>query len=207
MICEKLYRKIFDPISYLSLLKKQINEGTLLNLGCGEGGPIVNLKLKNYRVGLDAFELYIRQAKEKDTHDEYILADIRYLPFKPKSFNTVLCIDVIEHLEKYEGYALLKTMEDMAKRKVIIFTPNGFLPQDEYDSNLLQVHKTGWTVNELKKLGYKCIGVSGLKYLRAHEAQLKFNEGILKYLNLLISDISEIIVLRSPKVAFQILCA
>jgi hypothetical protein len=57
-------------------------------------------------------------------------------------------------------------MENVAKKKIIIFTPNGFLRQDEYDGDKLQIHKSGWTVDEFKKLGYEVKGINGWKPLR-----------------------------------------
>jgi len=71
--------------------------------------------------------------------------------FKENSFDCVLASDVIEHFSKEEGYKLIEMMEKIARRKVIIYTPNGFLKQGEYDNNPWQVHKSGWNVKEMKK--------------------------------------------------------
>jgi len=54
------------------------------------------------------------------------LCDVRKLPFKQKSFDTVLCMEVIEHLEKEEAIRLIEDMEKIARKKIIITTPVGF---------------------------------------------------------------------------------
>ena len=57
-----------------------------------------------------------------------ICGDIRNLTdyFKRGQFDACIAIDVIEHLPKEEGLKLMEDMESIAKRKIIIFTPNGF---------------------------------------------------------------------------------
>jgi len=94
-------------------------------------------------------------------------------------------------------------MEKISKNKVIIFTPNGFLPQGEYYNNPWQVHKSGWTVKEMKKRGYKVIGINSWKPLRGEYARLRFRPS---YFWQIISDITQLFVRNKTEKAFQILC-
>ena len=111
-------------------------------------------------------------------------------------------LEVLEHLTKKEGYELIKKMESIAKRKIIISTPNGFLPQEEHDSNKLQIHKSGWTVDEFKNLGYKVEGIGGLKILRKGEkTEFKYGPRIL---NLIFSNLTQKITYRFPRLAFEL---
>lgn len=72
--------------------------------------------------------------------------------FPPKSVDTVFLVDVIEHLEKEEGRALLAKTENIARRQVMVFTPLGFMPQHHDDGKDAwglsgadwQEHKSGW---------------------------------------------------------------
>ncbi len=94
-------------------------------------------------------------------------------------------------------------MEKIAKKKIIIFTPNGFLPQGKYDDNPWQIHRSGWTSKEMENKGYKVIGINGWKPLRGEYANLLFKPKVLWRI---ISDFTQLIVKRHPKNAFQILC-
>jgi hypothetical protein len=88
--------------------------------------------------------------------------------FKPKSFDTVVALELIEHFDKHRDPLLLNSMERIAKRKVILTTPNRFHPQKAYDNNPYQEHRSGWTVRELERLGYRCFGLSGFNFLYNH---------------------------------------
>lgn len=123
--------------------------------------------------------------------------------FGSNSFDCVLASDLIEHLTKEDGIRLIEVMEKIAKNKVIIFTPNGFLPQREHDNNPWQVHKSGWTVKEMKERGYKVIGINGWKPLKGEFARIKFWP---KYFWMIISDITQFFMRNHPERAFQILC-
>lgn len=70
-------------------------------------------------------------------------------------------------------------MEKIARKKVILLTPNGFYPQNGYDSNPYQIHKSGWTKEELAKLGYVIYGLRGLKYLRGDYATIQYKPWLL----------------------------
>ena len=133
-----------------------------------------------------------------------MLADARYLPFKSKSIDVCGCFDLIEHLEKYEGENLIQEMERIARKQVIIFTPNGFLGQKAYNNNVFQVHKSGYTWLDFEKKGYIIKGVRGLKILRGERAVLRYK--FLGFFVLLLSIASQLYLLNHPKHAFQILC-
>jgi cyclopropane fatty-acyl-phospholipid synthase-like methyltransferase len=109
-------------------------------------------------VGIDFFEPYLRQSKQRGIHDDLVLADITKLNFRPKCVDAVVALDVIEHLVKRDALQLIKRMQSWSKKKVIILVPNGFIPQDACNGNPLQVHKSGWTAEEMTNLGFKVRG-------------------------------------------------
>jgi hypothetical protein len=94
-------------------------------------------------------------------------------------------------------------MESIAKKRVLIFTPNGFVAQREYDNNPWQVHKSGWTAEEMKQRGYDVIGINGAKSLRGEFALSKIKP---RFLGFIISRITQMFVRNKPEKAFQILC-
>jgi len=72
--------------------------------------------------------------------------------FMENSVDTIILIDVIEHLEKDVALELLKRSEKVCRKQLAIFTPLGFLPQSHPDGidawglsgGHMQEHKSGW---------------------------------------------------------------
>lgn len=179
---------------------------SLLDVGCGSNSPVQHFS-KNLKrsVGVDTFQPSIDQSKMKDIHNEYYMMNVLEMDkfFPEKSFDCVIATDLIEHLEKQDGFKLIEIMEKLAKKKVIIFTPNGFLEQKEYDGNKYQVHLSGWDSGEMKKLGYRVIGINGWKFLRGEMASIRFRP---KFLWWRVSLLSQYFTTRNSKYAFAILC-
>lgn len=61
---------------------------------------------------------------------------------KQEYVDAVFLIDVIEHLEKYRALPLLKETESLVKKHIVIFTPYGYMPQEDGEWNS---HRSGWT--------------------------------------------------------------
>lgn len=156
------------PFTALNTVWRSLHKdaNSVLDIGCGQGEPARFLKNKRklFSIGIDIFLPYLREAQKQESHDAYVLGDIRYLPFRPKSFDVVLAVEVLEHLKREEGLALIKAMEQVAKRQVIITTPVCSYKQDPYDGNPYQEHQHIWQPKELRQLGYKVRG-HGLRYI------------------------------------------
>lgn len=178
---KKIIRKYQDIFYFKSIERFLSDCKSVLDVGCGADSPLGKLNKTFYAEGIDVFEKSLQKSKKKKIHDKYILSDIRKIDkiYKNKSFDAVIALDVIEHLEKKESLDLIKKMEKVAKKKVILLTPNGFYHQDAYDSNPYQVHKSAWKAADLRKLGYKVYGLRGLKYLRGEYATIKYKPWLL----------------------------
>ena len=178
---------------------------SVLDLACGSSSPIKHLPKRFHAVGCDMFAAAIEESKKEGIHDQYLLVNALDLDktFSPKSFDCVLALDLIEHLEKEEGFRLISLMEEIAKKRVIIFTPNGLLPQEEFGGNILQIHKSGWSVEEMREKGFRVIGILGWKALRGTKGSLKFSP---KTFWSIISTLTQQVVKNRPQWAFQILC-
>ncbi|CAD6492193.1 MAG: Methyltransferase domain protein [Candidatus Argoarchaeum ethanivorans] len=153
----------YVPFYLTNTILRSLNKGSenILELACGRGETMKILqsnKHKFYSVGADIFESDLKEAKRNKTHDEYVLCDVRKLPFKENSFDIVLCMELIEHFERENGMKLIEEMEKIAKKQVIITTPVGFLQQDPCDGNPHQEHKSGYYPFEFKKVGYNVSG-------------------------------------------------
>jgi len=128
-----------------------------------------------YLTGVDGYAPALEQARVLGTHDEYVTGDVRTILqlFAEKRFDGCVALDVIEHLPKPDGLRLLKEMEALARKKVIFFTPNGFMPQKSKDGDL-QEHLSGWTADEMRSRGYRVLGMYGPKWIRGEYANVKY---------------------------------
>lgn len=82
--------------------------GLLLDAGCGDG--IYGVELAKRGFSVVSMELcWIRTKQAKDNFDQnnilsegFVVGDIQHLPFNEKSFDVVLCSEVLEHTPDYE---------------------------------------------------------------------------------------------------------
>src|ERR1051326_5304667 len=174
----RLLRQGWDPGSLLLLfeLKEFLKDcRSALDIGCGPSSVVRMLDFER-SVGIDGYEPSVLQARKAGTHQELIHGDIRQLGqlFQAKQFDCCLALDVIEHLQKKEGYQLLEEMERIATRKVLLFTPSGFLPQKNRQSGELQKHQSGWEPDEMTKRGFQVVGMLGYKKLRGEDQAARF---------------------------------
>ncbi|MHB1663652.1 MAG: class I SAM-dependent methyltransferase [bacterium] len=171
----KLLEKIFHTTVYS--LKRDLKDcKSVLDLGCGKDSPLQYCKLIKYSVGVEAFKPSLKASKSKRIHSKYINENILNVDFEENSFDAVIMIEIIEHLNKEDAINLINRANKWAKKRVIITTPNGYLPQNEYDSNVLQNHLCGFDVKELKSLGFKVYGSAGLKILYSEQKNKNNNE-------------------------------
>jgi ubiquinone/menaquinone biosynthesis C-methylase UbiE len=78
--------------------------GAVLEVGCGEGGNLVNLGAvvrsdARLVVGMDLFERKVAFGQRQVATARFVCGDALALPFKDESFDAVLCRDLLHHLE------------------------------------------------------------------------------------------------------------
>ncbi len=206
----KIRRRIFGPLEdhYWNQVKSAVGENceSLLDVGCGVNSPIrcFHPRLK-YTVGIDAFAAAIEESRALAIHDQYQLMNALDIGkhFAPRSFECVLAADVLEHLAEQDGLDLIAQMETIARSKVIICTPNGFLAQREHSDNPLQRHLSGWTMERMMSLGYRVMGVHGLKWLRTEEARPRWRPS---WFWSTVSLLTQSFTAARPQWALSILC-
>jgi len=118
-----------------------------------------NMKRHFYAVGVDIFKPYLKRCKAESSHDDLILCDVRKLPLRQASVDIVICMEVLEHLSKKEGLALLYAMERIARKQVVITTPSRFFKNVPWDGNPYEIHRSHWSPSDFKKREYKVRGV------------------------------------------------
>ena len=159
----------------LDLRKALLGCQSVLDVGSGISLTLRELGMAQ-TVGAEGYAPSLNAAKELGTHDEYVECDVRAIGshFKSGQFDACIALDVIEHLTKTEGMKLIAEMERIARKRVIFFTPSGFLPQGNTESGDLQAHHSGWDPVEMEKLGYRVTGQLGPKRLRGEYHRLKY---------------------------------
>jgi len=185
---------------------------TVLDLGCGPNSPLGALTHLSKRVGVEPFGPYLQSARNLGTHDEFHQKLITELDFEVRSFDAVIMIDVIEHMTEEDGLTALRLAEKWARKKVIINSPNGYIPQKSLDGNPLQEHKSGWSYSRMKDLGFVSRGLAGPKWLR-HEVEaetmgddlltsIRFRPKIVWFI---IATLLQPLVYRFPRFAFSLM--
>ena len=161
-------------ITTLGVILNILNRNdTILDLGCGESSPMAKLGRFNYSVGVDVSTLSLLKNKSKKPLSDYVCADLRFLPFKNKSYDYVLAFDVVEHFRKNDGYQFIRQAEAITKKLLIIQIPNGYCPTP-YAKNDYEMHKSIWFTRDLENFGFFVLGPHGLKRLRVASEENHF---------------------------------
>ena len=158
----------------LALRKALVGCNSVLDVGCGPS-PILRQMGAPSLTGIEGYEPSFEEATRLNTHDQLVLGNVTELNrhFQPGQFDACVALDVIEHLQKPDGLQLMRNMEGIARKKVVFFTPSGFLPQGHTDKGDLQPHLSGWDPDEMKRAGYEVIGLLGPKSMRGEYHVLK----------------------------------
>lgn len=132
----------------------------ILDVACGLSLKGQYIERTGALVGVDVYRPYL-EAVKTDKSWVGVCVDVRELDavFLPKSFDLVLLLDIVEHVEKKEALQLIAAAEKLARVAVVIETPNGFIPQNidiqGHGGHEWQTHRCGWTPEELQGMGYK----------------------------------------------------
>lgn len=136
-------------------------EDTVLDV-CAGIGTVMDGVFTRVLVAADIYKPYLDKFRSLRPDIIPIVLDARKIGdvFLTKSFDVVTCIDGVEHLEEQDAIKLLDTMESIARKKVVIFTPNGYTfnnPQTTWGipgGDNFQKHLSGLTAEFYEKRGY-----------------------------------------------------
>lgn len=137
---------------------------TVVDVACGKGkwGYLVRTDRggdKAYLVGCDVFRPYLSYVKEHKVYDDCILCDATQPPYRNSVAEVVIACEILEHLEKADGHRLLAELERICKGKLIVTTPNVFVPQKGDENNVCQAHISAWNSKELRNMGFNVCGI------------------------------------------------
>jgi len=158
------------------------SDDTVLDLGCGimqattdNLEKILGQNLKNQLIkkisksdnlrckstlGCDLWEKYLKVANR---HWPVVKLGMNELDkFIDESFDIVLCIDVLEHLELQQALSAIDHMKRIARKKVIIYTPSSFSTNEQNVENTWglgdnphQMHKCFLEPKMLQNMGFE----------------------------------------------------
>lgn len=133
---------------------------TVADVGCSDGRGSEVLGTLD-ATGFDIYEPALRAGVAKGRRRRAVLADVRRLPVRDGAFDVVVSLDVVERFPKAEAMAVVAELERVARRLVILLTPNGFVPQPQGEDEPWQEHRCGFDAAELVALGYTVTGRGG----------------------------------------------
>lgn len=101
-------------------------DGTCLEIGCNVGGMTTLLAESHHVVAGDINPQFVQTVKTKFAHYQqsinFVILDADNLPFRDKFLDTVLMIDVLEHLKK--PIKALKEAVRVGRKKILVNVPN-----------------------------------------------------------------------------------
>lgn len=146
--------------SDLLVMVKPLNPQSILDAGCGEGFTIIKLMengIGKKIVGIENSRAAISLSRKVNPQLTIKLGSIYSLPYRDRSFDLVICTEVLEHLDKPEKG--LSELVRVSKKYLLLTVPNE--PWFTYQrilrgKNLLRFgahpeHINHWTVGAFKK--------------------------------------------------------
>lgn len=108
---------------------------------------------ENWRVridGIEGFRRYLTPVHDY-VYDHVHVGDMRDVIDGLGTYDMILLGDVIEHVEKAEGEALLRKCLDHCSGAVVVSTPAVFREQGEACGNVLETHRSFWTSGDFAR--------------------------------------------------------
>jgi hypothetical protein len=154
------------PGAYRHLIRLLASDcGSVLDVGTGLMRSLEAMPC-TIKVGLEVHRPYLESRELADAVPLNASAlEIERL-FVPGAVDLVTLIDVLEHFDQAEALEVLRQVEVVARRRIVLFTPRGVFPQGGHDSFGLggeefQRHRSAWEPGDLARLGYRVAVLEG----------------------------------------------
>lgn len=196
---------VLNDYPYLEWLKRDLADcDRILELGCGSSSPILKIGYGYKTDAVDIFGPYVAMHNKAGNYRNCILADILTMRYKHYQgyYDAVVICDVLEHLpkDKVYGIDLFGAIEKVARKKVILFTPNGFIENDLVDGDPYQAHVSAWEPGDYTSRGYKVVGSTGLRWLLGKGSLPEYKPYTLFQI---LALLAQPLVFKHPKIAWH----
>ncbi len=172
---------------------------TILDVGCGVNSPVNYFVSRSQTMdGVDVVPEVLQRVQSAKYRHLYC-GDIRSFSI-PQAYDVVTALDVLEHFMKDEGALILERLE-RAGRRVIVVTPNGFVPQ-QVPGEPFQEHHSGWTAEDFSRRGYRVYGMFGPRWMRTGPAVVRYSP---KAFWALVALLASLVYFWLPRRSFSLL--
>jgi SAM-dependent methyltransferase len=105
------------------LLDKHVTGATVLDAGCGVGGFVEYLNRRGFATtGIEKHEMFLVEGRQKGFRGNFVRGDLsRPLPFRDKTFDTTICLDVLEHVDNDVG--AVRELARVTRKRLVIAVP------------------------------------------------------------------------------------
>jgi 2-polyprenyl-3-methyl-5-hydroxy-6-metoxy-1,4-benzoquinol methylase len=127
--------------------------GATLDVGCGRGyGFDIIQPNSSSAIGLDVSYGFLRDAQAREPNRLLVLGSGDRLPFTSRSFASIVCFEVIEHIE--DDVAFLRDLRRLARPQasIAISTPNKLIASGDRDKPLNPFHVREYVADEFIRL-------------------------------------------------------
>lgn len=188
------------------------DNSVMVDVGCSKGTFMKILRETDistfgysYSIGLDIFRPNLFCAKK--VYTDVIQCDVKNLPLRESSCDIILAVEIVEHLTKHAALTLIKDLDRISKKTIVLTTPVGFnIKEDLEDNNPWQLHISSWNPEELRKLGFMIYGIGGARFFRGEKSELRFTKKMFKTAFRFLSFASHFITRKYVTKSFQMLC-
>jgi len=153
------------PDNFFPRLVKKIGNGKVLDVGCGLGYLLSRVKLPaGLLYGMDVGPGALRVARSWVAGGNFCLGDATSIPYRPGSFDYLVCTEILEHLTVEQGAEAVKEYYRVLRPGgvALITVPNGKGVLGDYFSAHIRFFSFESFTTLIKEGGFEVI--SGKKF-------------------------------------------